>query len=141
MTIHSATSSSSPKEDWMRYLECLSLIIYEEGVKKKTAPPAGKSKKLTPAKQPKPMSLESFQAPVGGVAVREPASSITRRLPRRSLVTQDETTGPFAQPKDDTSANVVRDTPSPADAKTGADLELSVSEADTEILNLVKNNV
>ncbi|GJV79197.1 hypothetical protein Tco_1515067 [Tanacetum coccineum] len=58
------------------------------------------------------MSLESFQAPVGGV----------RRIP----VTQDTSTGPFTQPHDDTSANVVRDTSSPADAETGADMERTV---------------
>ncbi|GKF72138.1 hypothetical protein Tco_0208252, partial [Tanacetum coccineum] len=38
--------------------------------------------------------------------------------------------------KDDTSANVVRDTPSSADAETGADTEKSNSEGDTEILNV-----
>ncbi|GJS19202.1 hypothetical protein Tco_0447834, partial [Tanacetum coccineum] len=43
---------------------------------------------------------------------------------------------PSAQPQDDTSANVVRDTPSPADAKTGADTEKSNSEGDIEILNV-----
>ncbi|GJU42011.1 hypothetical protein Tco_1194968 [Tanacetum coccineum] len=119
------------------------------------------------------MSLESFQAPVGGVAIREPDSGITQKLPvvegkgkgiafdelaaqslldlqkpkkksttdqyifqRRTLVTQDASTRPSAQPQDDTSANVVHDTPSPADAKTGADMEKSNSEADTEILNV-----
>ncbi|GJT86369.1 hypothetical protein Tco_1068086, partial [Tanacetum coccineum] len=123
------------------------------------------------------MSLESFQAhgqaPVDGVAIREPASGITQKLPvvegkgksiatdelaalshldlqkpkkkstvdqyifqRRTLATHDASTGPSAQPEDDTYANVVRETPSPADAETGADLELSVSEADTEILNV-----
>ncbi|GKA09843.1 hypothetical protein Tco_0689276 [Tanacetum coccineum] len=55
---------------------------------------------------------------------------------RRIPVTPLATTGPSAQPEDDTSTNVVRDTPSTADTKTGADLELSISEADTEILNV-----
>ncbi|GJV20370.1 hypothetical protein Tco_1369390 [Tanacetum coccineum] len=40
------------------------------------------------------------------------------------------------QPHDDTSANVVYDTPSLADAETGADSEKSNSEADTKILNV-----
>ncbi|GKG52619.1 hypothetical protein Tco_0549731, partial [Tanacetum coccineum] len=39
---------------------------------------------------------------------------------------------------DDTSANVVRDTPSPTDAETGADTEKSNSEGDTEILNVAE---
>ncbi|GJX53443.1 retrovirus-related pol polyprotein from transposon TNT 1-94 [Tanacetum coccineum] len=119
------------------------------------------------------MSLESFQAPVGGVAIREPASGITQRLlvvkgkgkgiatdeqvaqsllelqkpkkqstmdqyifQRRITVTQDAPTGPSTQPQDDTSANVVRDTPSLVDAETRADTEKSNSEGDTEILNV-----
>ncbi|GKB86848.1 hypothetical protein Tco_0959120, partial [Tanacetum coccineum] len=38
--------------------------------------------------------------------------------------------------KDDTSMNVVHDTPSPVDAETGVDTEKSNSEADTKILNV-----
>ncbi|GJX88102.1 hypothetical protein Tco_0340116 [Tanacetum coccineum] len=119
------------------------------------------------------ISLESFQAPVGRVAIHEPASSITQRLPvvegkgkgiatdeqaaqslldlqkpkkrsttdqyifqRRIPVTQDASTGTSTQPQDDTSTNVVRDTPSPADARTGADTKKSNSEGDTEIINV-----
>ncbi|GJS20240.1 hypothetical protein Tco_0448872 [Tanacetum coccineum] len=80
------------------------------------------------------MSLEYFQAqvgvvaPVGVVAIREPVSGITRQLP----VVKDASTGPSAQPHDDTSVNVVRDTPFPADAETGADTEKSNSEGDTK---------
>nr|GEW85441.1 hypothetical protein [Tanacetum cinerariifolium] len=78
---------------------------------KKKAPPTGKSKQHAPAKDSKPvkektskptpskkirtgkvmkvrkgkrdihMSLESFQAPVDGMAIREPDSGITQRLP------------------------------------------------------------
>nr|GEU73027.1 E-beta-farnesene synthase [Tanacetum cinerariifolium] len=44
------------------------------------------------------------------------------------LVTQDASTGPSAQPHDDTSANMVRDTLSPADAETGTDTKKSNSE-------------
>ncbi|GKD64498.1 hypothetical protein Tco_1306606 [Tanacetum coccineum] len=51
---------------------------------------------------------------------------------------KDASTGPSSQPQDDTSANVVHDTPSPADyindAETIADMEQSNSETDTEIL-------
>ncbi|GJV75136.1 hypothetical protein Tco_1506720, partial [Tanacetum coccineum] len=57
-------------------------------------------------------------------------------LKRWTLVTEEASTGPSAQPQDDKSTNVVRDTPSPADAKTGADTENSNSEGDTEILNV-----
>ncbi|GKD81573.1 hypothetical protein Tco_1348412, partial [Tanacetum coccineum] len=51
---------------------------------------------------------------------------------RRIPVTQDAPTGPSAQPQDDTSKNVVRDTPSPADAETGADTEKSNSEVELD---------
>ncbi|GJX81713.1 hypothetical protein Tco_0331194 [Tanacetum coccineum] len=54
----------------------------------------------------------------------------------RTPVTQDAFTGPSVQPQDDTSANVVHDTLSPADAETRADTEKPNSEADTEILNV-----
>ncbi|GJV86663.1 retrovirus-related pol polyprotein from transposon TNT 1-94 [Tanacetum coccineum] len=81
------------------------------------------------------MCLESFQASVGRVAIHEPASGITQKLPVVE-VTQDASTGPSAQPQDDTSANVVRDTPSPSNAETGADTKKSNSEADTKILNV-----
>ncbi|GJY74839.1 hypothetical protein Tco_0479270 [Tanacetum coccineum] len=81
------------------------------------------------------MSLESFQAPVDGVAILEPASGFTRSLPVVE-VTKEASTGPSIVPQDDTSANVVRDTPSPANAKTGADTEKSNSEVDTEILDV-----
>ncbi|GKE43512.1 hypothetical protein Tco_1470796 [Tanacetum coccineum] len=40
---------------------------------------------------------------------------------RRIIATQDETTGPSAQPKDASSAQMVRETLSHADAETGAD--------------------
>ncbi|GKE05019.1 hypothetical protein Tco_1397037, partial [Tanacetum coccineum] len=52
--------------------------------------------------------------------------------------TQDASTRPYAQPQDDTSENVVCDTPSPADAKTGADTEKSNSKGNTKILNVDK---
>ncbi|GJY20154.1 retrovirus-related pol polyprotein from transposon TNT 1-94 [Tanacetum coccineum] len=155
-------------------------VTDEESVKKKTVPPADKSKKPAPAKQMKPvkekstkptpskkankdeeplhaleppvdndeynlqrgiqMSLESFQPPIGRVAIREPASGVTQILPivkgkgkgiRQIPVTQDATTGPSAQPQDDTSANVVRDTLSPTDAGTGADTENSNNPGNT----------
>ncbi|GJU70555.1 hypothetical protein Tco_1256814 [Tanacetum coccineum] len=119
------------------------------------------------------MSLESFQAPVDGVAFREPTKGVTRSLPvvegkgkaiatdeqvaqsilelqqpkgksttdqyifqRRTPVTKEASTGPLAQPEDDTSANIVCDTPSPLDVETGDKAEMSDSEGDTEILNV-----
>ncbi|GJV02290.1 hypothetical protein Tco_1335859 [Tanacetum coccineum] len=81
------------------------------------------------------MSLESFQAQsqahVGGVAIREPVAEATRPLPVAS-------TGPSTQPQDDASANIVRESSSPADAETGADTDKTNSEGDTEILQIGK---
>nr|GFA56437.1 hypothetical protein [Tanacetum cinerariifolium] len=42
-------------------------------------------------------------------------------LQRRTLVTEEVSTGPSTQAQDDTSVNIVRDSPSPADAKTETD--------------------
>ncbi|GKC09119.1 hypothetical protein Tco_1000729 [Tanacetum coccineum] len=146
---------------------------------KQPKPVSSKQSKPVPAKQPKPVkekstkpspvkkagkgeevyydlqqgiqiSLESFQPPVDGVAFREPASSITHKLPivegkgkgiaideqRRISVTEEASTGPFAQPEDDTSANIVCDTPSPTDAESGAETDKTNIEGDTEILNI-----
>ncbi|GJW55847.1 transposase, MuDR, MULE transposase domain protein, partial [Tanacetum coccineum] len=54
---------------------------------------------------------------------------------RQTPATKEASTGPFAQPHDDTSANIVCDTPSPADTKTGADTDKTNSgeEKKTEI--------
>ncbi|GJX05787.1 hypothetical protein Tco_0193719 [Tanacetum coccineum] len=64
------------------------------------------------------------------------SSTFTVLLELRNLITQDASTGPSIQPQDATSANVVRDTPSPANAKIGTNTEKSNSEGDTEILNV-----
>nr|GEV27368.1 hypothetical protein [Tanacetum cinerariifolium] len=51
-------------------------------------------------------------------------------------VTEEASTGPSTQTKDDTSAYIVRDTPSPTNAKTCAEMDKTNSEGDTEILNI-----
>ncbi|GJW64432.1 retrovirus-related pol polyprotein from transposon TNT 1-94 [Tanacetum coccineum] len=93
------------------------------------------------------MSLESFQAPVDGVAIREPTSGVTRSLlvvegkgksiatdeQRRIPVTKEASTRPSTQLKDDTSANIVHETPSPPDAETGVEAKMSNKQ-----LNLMK---
>ncbi|GKC48079.1 hypothetical protein Tco_1065801, partial [Tanacetum coccineum] len=49
--------------------------------------------------------------------------------------TEDISIGPSAQPQDDTSANIVCETPSPADAEIGADTDKVISKGDTQILD------
>nr|GEW78060.1 hypothetical protein [Tanacetum cinerariifolium] len=123
------------------------------------------------------ISLESLQehgqAHVSRVAIHEPTSVSTQKLPdaegkgkgiatdeqaaqslldlqqpkkksttghyifqKRTPITQEASTGPSTQPQDDTSVNLVHDTPFLADAETSADTEKSNSEADTKILNV-----
>ncbi|GKD92439.1 hypothetical protein Tco_1372276 [Tanacetum coccineum] len=98
------------------------------------------------------MSLESFQAQSKGkaIATEEQAAQSLLALhtpkrrsttdqfifQRRALATEEASTGPSAQPQDDASANIVRDSPSPADAETGADTNKKNSGGDTEILQI-----
>ncbi|GKD27881.1 hypothetical protein Tco_1234095, partial [Tanacetum coccineum] len=83
------------------------------------------------------MSFESFQPPVVGVAIHEPTSGVTQSLPVVEVI-EEASTGPSREPQDDTSVNVVHDTPLPTDAETGADTKQSNSKADTEILNVAE---
>ncbi|GJW98878.1 hypothetical protein Tco_0180686 [Tanacetum coccineum] len=46
--------------------------------------------------------------------------------------------GPSSQPQDDTFANIVRDSLSPADAETGVELDKTNSEGDTKILHIAE---
>ncbi|GJZ30702.1 hypothetical protein Tco_0575749 [Tanacetum coccineum] len=59
-------------------------------------------------------------------------------LQRRTSATEEASTGPSAQPQDDTSANIVRDSPSPADAETRAESDKTNSGGDTEILQIAE---
>ncbi|GJT62373.1 hypothetical protein Tco_1005906 [Tanacetum coccineum] len=57
-------------------------------------------------------------------------------IPEANSATKEASTGPSTQPHDDASANIVRDSPSPADAETGADADKTNSGSDTEILQI-----
>ncbi|GJY20056.1 hypothetical protein Tco_0392622 [Tanacetum coccineum] len=57
---------------------------------------------------------------------------------RQIPVIEETSTGPSVQPEDNTSANIVCDTPSPTDAETCAETNKTNSEGDTEILNIGK---
>ncbi|GKD46841.1 hypothetical protein Tco_1271486, partial [Tanacetum coccineum] len=119
-------------------------------VKEKTTQPFptkkirnGKVAKIHKGKSSLQLIDEDKEASVGGVAIREPTSGVTQTLPvvegkGKGIATDEQkaSTGPLAQHEDDTSANIVRDTPSPSDAKIGAKVEMSDSEGDTEILNV-----
>ncbi|GJW15192.1 hypothetical protein Tco_0019325 [Tanacetum coccineum] len=53
-------------------------------------------------------------------------------LQRRTPTTEEASTGPSAQPLDETSANIVRKSPSPTDAETGARSDKTSSGGDME---------
>ncbi|GJZ72941.1 copia protein [Tanacetum coccineum] len=55
---------------------------------------------------------------------------------RWTPATKEASTGPSAQPQDDASANIVRDSLSSVDAETGADTDKTNSRGDTEILQI-----
>nr|GEU91729.1 retrovirus-related Pol polyprotein from transposon TNT 1-94 [Tanacetum cinerariifolium] len=143
---------------YQKYLEMVARKpTAKEGGQKKTSSKADKT----------------THTPVGGVAILELTSGVTRSLPvvegkgkgiaidehvaqlllelqkskgkssmdyyifqKRTLVTEKASTRPSTQLEDGTSANIVPDTPSSLDAKTGPEAEMADSEIDTEILNV-----
>ncbi|GKC67401.1 hypothetical protein Tco_1099999, partial [Tanacetum coccineum] len=117
----------------------------------KPKPTKEKSTKATPLQKDgngkvakvRNMSLESFHveghAHVRGVAIREPIAEATRPLPVvEGKATNEASTGPSTIPQDDTSANIVRDSPSSVDAETGAESDKTNSRGDTEIFQIAE---
>ncbi|GKA22779.1 hypothetical protein Tco_0708741 [Tanacetum coccineum] len=116
----------------------------------KPKPVKEKSSKPAPTRKPKAPG----QAHVGSVAIRVPVVEATRPLPvvegkgkatateeqaaqsLRTPATEEASTRPSAQPQDDTSINIVCDSPSLADAETGADTDKTNSGGNTKILQI-----
>ncbi|GJV63235.1 hypothetical protein Tco_1474063 [Tanacetum coccineum] len=59
-------------------------------------------------------------------------------LQRRTPTTDEASTRPSAQPLDDTSVNIIRDSPSSADAETGTISDKKSSGGDTEIVQITE---
>nr|GEW52983.1 reverse transcriptase domain-containing protein [Tanacetum cinerariifolium] len=55
---------------------------------------------------------------------------------RQTPATEEASTGPSTQPQDDTSANIIRETPSPTNAETCTDMDNVITKGDTYILNI-----
>nr|GEY86548.1 retrotransposon protein, putative, unclassified [Tanacetum cinerariifolium] len=141
----------APTRYYEKYLEMAACKpTAKEDRKEKTTSKADKPTKHAPAKQPalakqtKP-AKEKTSKPTLSHQVEDDEYNLQRGKGKgiatdeqapQSLLDLQNLKKPSAQPQDDTSANVVRDTSSPADAKTCADTEKSNSEADTEILNV-----
>ncbi|GJR21801.1 retrovirus-related pol polyprotein from transposon TNT 1-94 [Tanacetum coccineum] len=96
--------------------------------KLKSKPVKEKSCKPSPAPKPKAQG----QAHVGGVTIQEPVAEgkgkaiTTEEQAAQSLwalATEEASTGPFVQPQDDASTNIVHDSPSLADAETCVDTD------------------
>ncbi|GJV03000.1 hypothetical protein Tco_1336569 [Tanacetum coccineum] len=74
-----------------------------------------------------------------------PSPALTQRgehhnqlYPRRTPTTEEASTRPSTQPLDDTYANIIRDSPSSADAETGARSDKTSSGGDTEIVQVTE---
>ncbi|GJS78473.1 hypothetical protein Tco_0728354 [Tanacetum coccineum] len=122
----------------------------------KPKPIKEKSSKPAPALKPKREAMNRPLPVVEGkgkaIATEEQAAQLLLALhtqkrrsatdqfifQRRTPATEEASTGPSAQPHDDTSANIVRDSPSPTDAETSADIDKTDSGGDTEILQIGK---
>ncbi|GJV49556.1 reverse transcriptase domain-containing protein [Tanacetum coccineum] len=76
-----------------------------------------------PEPEPEPEHQGTWSSTYGGVAIREPVAKATRPLH-------------VVEGKDDASANIVRDSPSHVDAKTGVDTDKINSGCDTKILQI-----
>ncbi|GJU26457.1 hypothetical protein Tco_1165078 [Tanacetum coccineum] len=102
----------------------------KESVKKKTIADKGKVRKVQKGKSSLHLVDEDEKAQP------EPEPQVEDEEYDLQRVTEEASTRPLTQPKDDTSANIVCDTPSPLDAETCDEAEMSNSEGDTEILNV-----
>ncbi|GKC01001.1 hypothetical protein Tco_0987137, partial [Tanacetum coccineum] len=132
-------------EYYQKYLEMAACKPHQATTvtdeEKKKAPPAGKPKQPAPAKSGHLVDEEDEEGqPAPEPQVEDDEYNLPRgiQMSLESFQAPDASTGPSAQPQNDTSANVVRDTLSLVDAETGANMEKSNSEGDTEILNVVK---
>ncbi|GJS37291.1 hypothetical protein Tco_0535673 [Tanacetum coccineum] len=122
-------------------------IATEKEGKKKITSKAIPSMKPAIAKQPKPMSSKQYKpAPAKKPKSAQEKPSQPSHLKnvckgkvlkkRRTPTTEEASTRPSTQLQDDTSANIVRDSSSPADAETGADTNKTNNGGDTEILQI-----
>nr|GEV30502.1 histone deacetylase 14 [Tanacetum cinerariifolium] len=78
----------------------------------------------------KPVTTKQLKSKPAKEKSRKPAPAPKPKTP----ATEEASTRPSVQPQDDAFANIVRESPSLADAKTGADADKTHSGGDTEIL-------
>ncbi|GJU92789.1 hypothetical protein Tco_1317545, partial [Tanacetum coccineum] len=82
-----------------------------------------------------PSFLPQGQAPVRGVAIRDPVSETTTKLPEVvGKAPHDSTTGPSSQPEDDTSEKVIHESSSTSDSEqTESETEAAAPKGDKEL--------
>nr|GEV61155.1 E-beta-farnesene synthase [Tanacetum cinerariifolium] len=91
------------------------IIPKKEGGKKKTAPKTNKPMKPTPAKQVK---LAPAKQPKPKPVKEKSTKPKPTPSQKADTATEEASNGPSVQPQDDTSTNIVRESPSLADAET-----------------------
>nr|GEY63687.1 histone deacetylase 14 [Tanacetum cinerariifolium] len=134
----------------------LKMSAEKEGKKKTPPKPKPAKEKSTKTTLPQPTSkgkvIKVRKAKSQFQLVDEPNKEPAHSEPEPKLVHEgkvDEddmelairmkaSTGPSAQPLDDTSANIVRDSPSPPDAERGARSDKTSSGADMEVLQITE---
>ncbi|GJS85173.1 retrovirus-related pol polyprotein from transposon TNT 1-94 [Tanacetum coccineum] len=132
-------------------LKFIPKVQAKEGGKKKTTPKADKPVKPAPAKQPKPKPVKEKSTKPTPLqkAKKGKVQKVRNGKSPLKLIDEDEEVHHklepqgvgrlqqlkrHVQPQDDASANIVRDSPSPADAETRADTDITTSIANTEVL-------
>ncbi|GJR45783.1 hypothetical protein Tco_1313886 [Tanacetum coccineum] len=114
-------------------------------VKEKSSKPAPAPKpkvtqekpaKPSPEKHPKRGKVQKIRKGKSSLQLIDEDEPSQPEPEHQGEATKKASTRPSAQPQDDASANIVRDSPSPADAKTGADTDKTNSRGDTEILKI-----
>nr|GEW57928.1 retrovirus-related Pol polyprotein from transposon TNT 1-94 [Tanacetum cinerariifolium] len=107
----------------------------KEGGKKKTTPKADKPMKPTQAKQAKPATAKQPKPkPVEEKSTKP--TFLQKASMGKTPATKEASTGPSTQLQDDTSANIIRETPSPTNAETCTDTDNVITKGDTYILNI-----
>ncbi|GJY02408.1 hypothetical protein Tco_0360560 [Tanacetum coccineum] len=137
--------ASSRTWKWLQSM--IQKVAAKKKGKKKTAsakqlkpkPAKEKSSKPGPALKPKVTkekpSKPSTAKPPKPKPSKEKSTKATP-LQKADIATKEASTGPSAQPRDDTSVNIIHDSPSPTDAETCVESDKTNSEGDTEILQI-----
>nr|GEX47633.1 hypothetical protein [Tanacetum cinerariifolium] len=92
---------------------------------KKTASEPDKRKNPTPVKKPAPAKQTKL---VKEKSTKPTPLKKSDKGKRRTPTTENASTRPSAQPEDDTSVNIIHDTPSPTDAETVVDMKKTKNE-------------